>query len=186
MSARLGKNSIVAARYAGALYELAHKEGKVKPIEEQLKLFLQMLNDVPDFKRFIYSPILVKEEKVRAIAALSQKMRVESLLVNLLKVLARNGRLSCLSQIIEAFFALTQASRGEIQARVICTSALRPDQEESLKDLIKTVSGKKAVLEKQIRPSLLGGLVLFFGSYQIDTSLASQLSSLKFVLKEVH
>ena len=74
------------------------------------------------------SPVFSAEEQGRAIAAILEKMQIEGLTANFLKLLARNRRLFATPDMIKAFRALLARHRGQTCAEVIsaCQARGRP------------------------------------------------------------
>ncbi|EJF91486.1 F0F1 ATP synthase subunit delta [Bartonella tamiae] len=182
--------SVVAKRYAGALFDLAHEAKCVDDVEKELSSCLSLIESNSDLKRFIFSPVFSTKEQVNAVSALCEKFGLKgkgaaALVRNFLKVVAANRRLFDLPGIFDAFYQLAALSRGEISAEVTSARALTAAQEKELKATLKNVAGKDVRLNMIVDSKILGGLIIRLGSRQIDTSLATKLSSLKLALKEV-
>ncbi len=62
---------------------------------------------------------------------------------------------------------------------------LTESQITALTQALQAALGKKVMLDEQVDPALLGGLVIKVGSRMIDTSLRTRLNSLKVAMKEV-
>jgi F-type H+-transporting ATPase subunit delta len=177
--------SAVSERYARSLYELAAEAGEIESVERDLGRMDAMLSESADLQRLISSPVFSADEQLAAISALVQKAGIEGLTANFLKLVARNRRLFALPAMIRAFRRIAAEERGEISAEVRSAHALSAEQEKELKAALKAVAGKDVSVHVTVDPELLAGLVVKMGSRQIDTSLKTQLNSLKLALKEV-
>lgn len=175
----------VAERYASSLFELALEAGKVDAVSAALNGFDALIGESEDLKRLVQSPVFSAEDQVNAISAIADKLGVDALVVNFLKVVAGNRRLFALPGMIKAFAQIAAAHRGEITADVTSAHALSAEQETELKAALKSVTGKDVTLAVTVDPAILGGLIVKVGSRQIDTSLRTKLSTLKLALKEV-
>ena len=175
----------VAERYASSLFELALEAGKVDAVSAALNGFDALIGESEDLKRLVQSPVFSAEDQVNAISAIADKLGVDALVVNFLKVVAGNRRLFALPGMIKAFAQIAAAHRGEITADVTSAHALTAEQETELKAALKSVTGKDVTLAVTVDPAILGGLIIKVGSRQIDTSLRTKLSTLKLALKEV-
>ena len=175
----------VAERYASSLFELALEAGKVDAVSAALNGFDALIGESEDLKRLVQSPVFSAEDQVNAISAIADKLSVDALVVNFLKVVAGNRRLFALPGMIKAFAQIAAAHRGEITADVTSAHALTAEQETELKAALKSVTGKDVTLVVTVDPAILGGLIVKVGSRQIDTSLRTKLSTLKLALKEV-
>ena len=175
----------VAGRYASALFELAEEANQVRQVEKDLIQLQSLLNGSADLKRLVRSPVFSSEDQGRSIAAIAEKAAYSPLVVNFLKVLARNRRLFAVGDITRTFLALAARQRGEVNAEVSSAHPLSDEQLAALKDTLRASAGKDVNLITKVDPALLGGLIVKMGSRMIDSSLRTKLNSLKTVMKEV-
>ena len=175
----------VAGRYASALFDLAEEANQVRQVEKDLIALQGLLDGSADLKRMVLSPVFSSDEQSRSIAAVAEKAGLAPLVVNFLKVLARNRRLFAVSEMIRTFLALAARQRGEVNAEVASAHPLSDEQLVALKDTLRASAGKDVQLITKVEPTLLGGLIVKMGSRMIDSSLRTKLTSLKTVMKEV-
>jgi len=175
----------VAGRYANALFELALEENALEKVEQDLNSFNQALDAVEDLRRLVKSPVFSAEEQVRAIAAILEKMQIEGLTANFLKLIARNRRLFAAPDMIKAFRALLARHRGQTSAEVTSAVPLEEGQVRALQAALKATLHKDVQLDRKVDATLLGGLVVKVGSRMVDSSLRTKLNSLKHAMKEV-
>lgn len=175
----------VAARYAGALFDLCDSAQKVKTVEADLDGIGQSLKDSPDFMRLIQSPVFSADEQVGAIDAILKKGGVGELTGNFIRVVAKNRRLFALPGMVEAFKTMAAEARGEVSAEVTSAIKLTAEDRDALKAALKDKVGKNVALNETVDPSILGGLIVKVGSRMIDTSIRTKLTSLKMMMKEV-
>ena len=175
----------VAGRYATALFELALEESVLEKVEADLSLFGQALDAVEDLRRLVRSPVFSAEEQQRAVAAILEKMQIEGLTANFLKLIARNRRLYAAPDMIKAFRALLARHRGQASAEVTSALSLTEGQLRALQTALKAALHKDVQLDQKVDATLLGGLVVKVGSRMVDSSLRTKLNSLKQTMKEV-
>lgn len=175
----------VAGRYASALFDLAEEANQVRQVEKDLSALQGLLDESTDLKRMVRSPVFSSEEQGRAIAAVAEKSGLAPLVVNFVKVLARNRRLFALSDMIRTFLALAARQRGEVSAEVASAHPLTEDQLAALRETLRASAGKEVQIVTKVDPTLLGGLIVKMGSRMIDSSLRTKLTSLKTAMKEV-
>jgi F-type H+-transporting ATPase subunit delta len=175
----------VAGRYATALFELALEEKALETVERDLNRFASALDAVEDLRRLVRSPVFTAEEQQRAIAAILEKMEIEGLTANFLKLIARNRRLFAAPDMIKAFRALLARHRGQASAEVTSALSLTEGQLRALQTALKAALHKDVQLDQKVDATLLGGLVVKVGSRMVDSSLRTKLNSLKQTMKEV-
>ena len=176
---------VVAGRYASALFDLAEEANQVRQVEKDLTALQGLLDESADLKRMVRSPVFSSDDQGRAIAAVAEKAGLAPLVVNFLKVLARNRRLFAVRDMIRTFLTLAARQRGEVNAEVASAHALSDEQLAALKETLRASAGKDVNIITKVDPTLLGGLIVKMGSRMIDSSLRTKLTSLKTAMKEV-
>ena len=185
MATSTGPASGLAARYAGALYELADEAKTLDEVAEDLRGMKALLADSDDFKRLVRSPVIKRDEQESAIAAIASQSGCQALTGNFLRLVARNRRLFALGEMIESYLSILATRRGEVQAKVTAAHALSDDQISRLETSLREVAGAKVSLETHVDQSLLSGLVVQLGSRMYDSSLRTKLQRLQSAMKGV-
>jgi F-type H+-transporting ATPase subunit delta len=175
----------VAGRYASALYDLAAEQNAVVSVEQDLIGLQKLIDENPDLKRLVLSPVFSADEQTRAVGAVLEKAGIGPLTLNFIKVVARNRRLFSAPDMIKAYRSIAAKARGEVSAEVSSAYPLSAEQFQALRDTLRGSVGKDVALATRVDPGLLGGLVVKIGSRMIDSSLRTKLTSLKTRMKEV-
>lgn len=188
----------IASRYTSALFDLAAEAerdaglardlgvagGALDQVAADLEVLRLVIDQSPDFRRMMTSPVITREDQARAVAAIAAKAQLSGLTRNFLGLLAKNRRLFVLPRIIEAYVALLADLRGEVRAEVASARALSDAQRAALVEQLRGALGKEVSVAERVDESLLGGLVVKVGSRMIDSSLKTKLANLKLALKE--
>lgn len=169
----------LATRYATALFDLAKQKNEVDQVNDDLQGLSDALDESPELKRLIESPVLARDEQENGILSVAEQAGVRELTGNFLGTLARNRRLYVLPGAIRAFQDLVAQSRGEVTAEVTSAQELTAEQERSVREAAKRFAGRDVNLRTNVDPSLLGGLVVKVGSRMLDVSLKSKLQQLE-------
>jgi len=172
------------ARYARALFELAAEAGALKPVESDVDTLGAALAESGELRAALKSPVYTAGDKAAALNALAGKLGLGELTARFVAVAARNGRAGDLEDAVRAFKALAARERGEVSAGVISADALTQAQLKELKAALKTALGKDVDIRTQVRPDILGGLIVKVGSRMFDSSLRTKLEGLRKTMKE--
>jgi F-type H+-transporting ATPase subunit delta len=175
----------IARPYATALFELASADKSAPAVEKSLVAIEKLISGSDDFARYLNSPAIDAETKRVAMEAIVAKAKAPVLVINFLKLVARNGRLFALPTMIASYKAIAAAARGEVTADVTSATALSAAQTKTLADTLKKKIGKTVTLHTHVDPSLIGGLQVKVGSQMIDSSLKTKLTAMKIAMKEV-
>ena len=170
-------------RYASALYDLASENGKVTAVESDLAALGQAVAESADLASLIRNPRISRDAAGKAIDSVAKLLKLSPLTQNFLGVLAGNGRLAKLPEIVRAFAAIAAAARGELAAQVTSAHPLTDAQLKALSEKLKAREGKDVKLTATVDPEILGGLIVRIGSTQIDSSIRTRLNTLAHAMK---
>lgn len=178
-----GIQASLAGRYATALFELARDQRQLDAVSASLRALRRALSDSEDFRELTASPLISRDDAVRAVSAAAGAMDLDPITANFLGVLAQNRRLSQLGAVIRAFNQLAARHRGEITAEVTSARVLSEDQVDALKQNLRGRFGSDIAVDLSVDPAILGGLVVKVGSQMIDGSIRTKLNTLAHAMK---
>jgi len=162
-----------------ALFELARDDNQLESVGESLKTLKQALADSDDLKRLVTSPLIDRTAAGKAMNGIAGALKLDPLTTKFLGVIAANRRLAALNAVIRDFAILAARHRGETNAQIVSAHPLDEGQMASL----KTMVGSEVNVEASVDPSILGGLIVRFGSRQIDGSIRTKLNALATAMK---
>ena len=185
MASQAGPVSTLAERYATALLELAEEQKALDRVADDLEALKALLEGNPELSHVARSPLIVREERARAMQAVAERAGFAEMTRNFIGVVAQHGRLFALQAIAERFLAILAARRGEATAEVTVAHALDDAQLRSLETALGGIAGGKVSIDLKVDPDILGGLVVRLGSRLFDSSLGSRLRRLELSMKGV-
>lgn len=106
----------IEGRYASALYSAAAKSSKLESIESELKKINSSIQKDAKLKQFLKDPTLTRDQKAAGVQSMLGKY--SDLTKNFFVVLAENRRLDETQKIIDSYFQLMSAHRGEVAVTV--------------------------------------------------------------------
>ena len=173
----------LAGRYATALFELARDQKQIETVSQSLAKLRAALQESPDFATLTTSPLVGRDEALKATLGAADAMGVDAVTRNFLGVLAKGRRLAILGDVIRDFNKLAAHARGETTAEVTSAHPLNDDQVTALKAKLKASLGRDVAIDLRVDPSILGGLVVRVGSRMIDSSIKTKLDNLALAMK---
>ena len=123
----------VAGRYAHALFELALEENALESVEQDLATFAVGLDEAPDLRRLVKSPVFSAGEQARALDAVLKALKIGGVAGNFLRLAARNRRLYAVPDMMRAFRLALARHRGQASAQVTSAAKLEDGQLRALK-----------------------------------------------------
>lgn len=173
----------LAGRYATALFGLARDQKQIDTVSQSLARLRSALRDSADFATLTTSPLIGREEGLKATLGAADAMGVDPLTRNFLGVLAKGRRLGILGNVIRDFMRLAAHARGETTAEVTSAHPLNDEQVAALKAKLKASIGRDVTVDLRVDPTILGGLVVRVGSRMIDSSIKTKLDNLALAMK---
>ncbi len=102
---------------------------------------------------------------------------------NLIKVMAENGRLKVLPDVLEQFIALRAAMEATVEVDVISAGELSEAQLEKIGAAMEKRLSRKVKLNCKIDKSVMAGVIIRAGDLVIDGSVRGRLERLADVLQ---
>lgn len=171
------KQTVIAERYAEALFELAQElrqEARFGGILDDIE---EMAKEHPDFSRIIQHPVIKREDKKAMLEALFASSIPKELL-SFLQLLVDKKRENYLREIIAQYRHLLNAHNQTITTEVITAAPMLKKSQEILKQNLEAYLGQQVVMKCATDASLLGGVTIKIGDRLIDGSLRTRLSDM--------
>ena len=179
----MSSDTIVAKRYAKALFEAAQEKGSSEQVKEDLKAVVDIIGADQDFEKLLQHPNIDSSVKIGLIkAAFSGK--ISELVFNTLQLLVERRRESLLSALLGYYTAIANDASGQANAIVSSPYALSEQEEQAISEQFGKLTGKKIAVESIIDPSLLGGIQVRIGDRLFDGSFSGKLARLQKSLRQ--
>jgi len=173
-------SSAVARRYARSLSDLAHEQGCLDTVADDLRGLAGVLNESPELRDALVNPSIPLSERSGVLAAVLAKTTPHKIIGNFLSLLLDNNRLGALREILVAFEQYYDERIGRVRARVCSAAPLDKTTLAALEKHLLGVTGKaEIILETEVDPSLIGGIVTHVGDRVFDGSIRTQLNLLQ-------
>ena len=167
----------IASVYARALFEVAHDQGKLDDVRDQLGEFADALDSNQEMQVFFFSPYFSTPEKVEGLD--NVVTGAEPIVQNFLKLLIEKNRMPAVFRVRRVFDELWQRENKLLPVEI--TSAIELDKKtvKQIGDRIGEETGQKIELSEHVDPDILGGLIVRVGNSIIDSSIRARLDSLR-------
>ncbi len=169
----------VGAIYARALMAAAEEAGQGEAVLAEIDEFvLGVVDKQPKLATVLASGLVSHEEKAALLdRALSGK--ASDLFLRFLKVVSKHGRLGSLRAIRRAAHAMYNEMKGRVPVEVRTAAPLDDQRTGHLQTRLGELLDAQPVIDKQVDPTLIGGLVVRVGDTVYDGSVATRLEQLR-------
>ncbi|MGZ4161966.1 MAG: F0F1 ATP synthase subunit delta [Neobacillus sp.] len=171
-------NSMVAKRYALALFQIAKEQQLLGTVEEELRVVKEVLLYNTDLKAVLKSTKLTNEKKKEILKEAFASLNVYVL--NTLMILIDRHRDDQIVEVANQFIELANEEMGIAEAKVYSIRPLSDAEREGLSSVFAAKIGKKSLkIENIVDSDLLGGIKLRIGNRIYDGSLRGKLDRLE-------
>ncbi len=169
----------LARRYAAALADVVIKTGEADVVKNELKVWEEMIAANAELRTVFGNPAIAGGSKSKVLENLIAKAAPARTTANFLRVLLQNKRLINLAQINEKFEIELEERSGSVLAKVTSARELTEAERAELQAGLEKLTGRKVRPAYSIDGAIIGGVVTQIGSTVYDSSVRTQLESLK-------
>ena len=159
----------IAETYSSAIFELGQESGLLPQFDTDLSYVQDLFSTHEELRQILINPMLEVVGKKKILEQIFGS-EVHPLIMNFLYVMVDRRRSPYIMETARAYVKRSRESRGILEAKVTVIEVLRKLQE---------ITGKECVIEEQVDPSILGGMIIQVGDTRIDGSMARRLEELK-------
>ncbi len=171
-------HSAFAQRYASAYIDSVPAK-EYDNASQEIEVFLSLIEESQELTEIITNPLFSKESKGAVFTELAKKANMSKGLVTFIQTILNNNRLSSLTAILQAVLIRLDALQGIVEAKIETAYPLNKTQSTSLEKEIGKITGGKARISVEVKPELIGGMVITIGSKRIDGSIKRRLELLE-------
>ena len=178
------KQLILAKRYAKAIFSLGKEQGKVEAYADSLNAIAELYKNTElEVEDALTNPLYPVEARQKVMAKIAESVDADTILTSFLNLLIEKKRVDVLPEIATAVQEMLDheenISHGSVVSAIELDSALL----EEIQATLEKITGNKVILETQVDPSIIGGIVAKVGDLVLDGSIRTQLNGLKESIK---
>ena len=167
-----------ARPYAKAVFELSQKDD----CHDTWLVALQSMSECvlnQDFKSLLDHPSVSQAQLVDVILEAFKQQPFTQQQKNLLFLLAENGRLILLPDILDLYDQLWMLAKQTVVAQVISAEKIAQDSLDLIKSRLEERMKKNIQIQAEVDQSLIAGARIKIGDWVIDGTLSAALESLR-------
>ncbi len=177
--------SLLAERYAKALFELALEKGAVEEVCRDSRNIAKICDESRDFRLMLKSPILNSGKKLAVIRSIFSG-KIHELTLNYLLIMVRKKREPFIHAITRQVEELYQAYHNILTVHF--TAVIPPDEttRKQVIGLMEKYTRAGIDLRAGIDESLIGGFILKWQDKQYDASIRREIEDLRKTIAKVN
>ncbi|HEY2771904.1 MAG TPA: ATP synthase F1 subunit delta [Solirubrobacteraceae bacterium] len=167
----------IAEVYARSLYEVAQEHDVTDQVRDQLREFVDALNDNRDLAVFFFSPYFSTPEKKEGLERAVSG--AEPIFLNFLEALIERHRMPAIFRIRTRYEEHWDADHHLLPVQVTSAVELPKSTIGDIGKRIGDQTGNEIELSTVVDPEILGGIVLRVGNFILDASIRNRLNQLR-------
>ena len=176
------RQTILAKRYAKALFSLGKDGGKNEKYSEALNAIAELYED-ESIANALVNPLYPLEVRQKVMAKIAEAAEADEILTRFLTLLMEKKRAAILPDIAREMQVMVDEAQNISHGTVISAIELDDALKEKIQETLEKITGKKVILEASVDPSIIGGIIAKVGDLVLDGSIKTQLNALKESIK---
>jgi F-type H+-transporting ATPase subunit delta len=165
------KQTILAKRYAKAIFTIGQEQGNYEEYNEVLQGLAKLFAETPEFEDALTNPLYPMEVKEKVMAGIVASMGVDTVMGNFLNLLVQKKRAEILPEIADAYKTMVDEAKNISHGNVISAVELSDELKTNIQTVLEKLTGKKVELSTSVDPSIIGGMVAKVGDLVFDGSI---------------
>ncbi len=176
------KETILARRYAKALFSLGQENGENKKYSESLDAIAELYREDIILDALV-NPLYPLDVRQKVMAKIAESAGGDSYLTRFLSLLVEKKRAVILPDIAIEMQAMVDEEQNICHGSVVSAVELDEELKGKVRKKLEQLTGKTVMLATRVDPSIIGGIVAKVGDLVLDGSIKTQLHGLKEAIK---
>ena len=173
---------VISVRYARALLKCS-VESKVEDlVYQEMQTLAESYIQVPELRSTIDNPMIAREQKAELlkVAAGSKVSKVSERFISLV---LDEMREKALQFIANAYVTLYRQQKNITRGKLTTAVPVSAAMEQKMRKMVESRTNGTVEFSTEVDPDIMGGFVLEYDTYRMDTSVKSQLNN---ILKQLN
>ncbi len=177
------RHTILARRYAKALFSLGKEQGKTSDYSEMLTAIASLYDGENGVGDALNNPLYPLDVRQKVMVKIAESVQADAIMTGFLNLLIEKKRADILPDIANELQVMVDKDQNISHGSII--SAIELDQTllDKIQATLEKLTGNKVILETQVDPSIIGGIIAKVGDLVLDGSIKTQLNGLKESIK---
>jgi F-type H+-transporting ATPase subunit delta len=177
--------SVIAEKYAAALLEVAKEQNAIEAVGRELREVRGLVEKTPKLKGLLEHPRVNPVEKLKALTVLLPSNKMSPVMERFLLLMMQKKRMKYFTAVADLFEKLQYQVRGKTIVKVVTAMPLTPAKKTDLATRLSTILMMQPEIREEVRPDLVGGMIVYAGDQRLDASILGQLERMRqAILKE--
>ncbi|MBM9511437.1 F0F1 ATP synthase subunit delta [Desulfogranum marinum] len=178
------RNTILARRYAKALFSLGKEQGKIEEYSELLAAVAALYDDkAVGVRDALTNPLYPLDVRQKVMAQIGKNAKADAIMSGFLNLLIEKKRADILPDIACEIQVMVDMDQNISHGSVVSAVELDSKLQKSIQATLEKITGNKVILQTEVDPTIIGGIIAKVGDLVLDGSIKTQLNGLKESIK---
>ncbi|MEE4257805.1 MAG: ATP synthase F1 subunit delta [Bacteroidales bacterium] len=177
--------TLIAKRYAKALFDFSLEMNKVEDVKSDMELLLSVCKSNADFRQLLRSPVIRAEKKQQVMRSLF-KDQISEISARYLDIITRKRRENQIEHIAGEYIEAYKEFKHIITVHFASASGINDEIRKKVTGLLEEQTKGTIELIEEVKEELVGGFVMKYDDYKYDASIAYQLRKLRKSTAEIN
>ena len=164
-------------RYARALLKCSMVDGLEDKVYQDMQTLAKCYIEVPELKLTIDNPMIAKDSKKALLMAAVGDERTK-LTTNFISLVLKEDRESVMQFMANSYITLYRKQKNVIRGKLTTATEVTSAMEQKMRQMVESNTNGTVEFETEVNPDIVGGFILEYDTYRMDTSVRTRLNSI--------
>src|SRR3989338_734841 len=169
---------VISRRYAKALVDLAKEKNSLDVYLSNMKQLVDIMQASPSFLNTLNDRFIPMGDRRKVLDLVLQKMGSPDDFANFSRLLLRKSRFGLIYFIARIFEKMVLVLQGRALAQIVSAKELHDKTYGELQKILSVLTKKEVVIEKKIKPQVLGGIAVSIEGEYFDGTIKAHLNNM--------
>jgi F-type H+-transporting ATPase subunit delta len=177
------RQTILAKRYAKALFAVGKEEGAYDAYARVLNDLAALYTDYPEVADGLTNLMYPEQVRENVMQGLIKALGADRIMSRFLSLLVEKRRTNILPELAVVYQGIVDAEQNICRSNLVSAVELSADLQKKVQATLENITGKKVILATEVDPSIIGGIIAKIGDMVLDGSIKTQLAGLNESIK---
>jgi len=169
---------VISVRYARALLKSATNANIEDNVYREMMLMARSFVEVPELRHTIDNPMLPKDKKEMLLQTAVGGKEASALSLAFIAMVLNEDRENMIQFMANSYVTLYRQQKHIIRGKLTTAVAVSPAMEQKMRQMVESKTQGTVEFETEVDPEIIGGFILEYDTYRLDSSVKSKLNNI--------
>ena len=173
---------VISIRYARALLKSATDAKLEDTVYQDMMTVAKSYVDVPALRQTIDNPMLSKDVKQILLTTAAGPL-ASQLTQSFIALVLKEDRENMIQFMANSYVTLYRKQKNVISGKLTTAARVSAQTEQKMRQMVESKTQGTVEFETEVNPDIIGGFILEYDTYRMDSSVKSKLNNILNTLK---